>query len=211
MDEQIMYYWDYILRENKPQEPKINDYILHFALINESNNDGINKWICCDNMNKLLGLAKYLILPSIQLSRAIIKKENQSEICFGTMGYADTIEAFDDIESDIKFKEEYEVWFTELDKYNKEAELELIRNVFEDINKKVDYKDGIVLTLEVYKNIQEVGLQLIKDYEDEEMIDVLEECFNFNRYEIETMFNNLDKNKFLLKRIIPILYNLNMI
>lgn len=43
------------------------------------------------------------------------------------------------------------------------------------------------------------------------MIDVLEDCFNFNKDEIENMFNNIHKNIFLLKRIMPILYNLNMI
>lgn len=211
MDEQIIYYWDNILNNDKVQEPKSNDYIVHFALINQYEDSIINKWICCDSMNKLLGLIKYVILPSIQLSRALIKDENQSEICFGTMGYCDTIEAFNDIKSDIKFKVEYEDWFKALEKYNNEIEFDIVRSTLNDINKKVDYKEGVFLTLEVYENVKEVGLQLLKDYDEEDMIDVLEDCFNFSKDEIENMFNNLDKNIFLLKRIMPILNNLNMI
>lgn len=34
MNEQIIYYWDNVLSKDKPQEPKINDYIVHFGLIN---------------------------------------------------------------------------------------------------------------------------------------------------------------------------------
>lgn len=211
MNEQIIYYWDNVLSQGKPQEPKINDYIVHFALINQYGNSEINEWICCDSMNKLLGLVKYVILPSIQLSRAEIKNENKSKICFGTIGYADTLEVLDDIKYDIKFRSEYKDWFMELEKYNKEIELEVIKNVFDDIDEKVDYKDGIVLTLEVYKNIKEVGLQLIKDYEEQDMIEELEDTFNFSRDEIANMFNKIDENVFLIKRIMPILYNSEMI
>ena len=211
MDENLLYYWDNLLSEEKQQEPKINDYIVHFALTNQYDNNGINEWICCDSMSKLLGLLKYVILPSTQLSRAIMHNENQSEVGFGTVGYIETIELLENIKSDIKFKLEYEYWFKELEKYNSENEFESIRYIIDDINKKVDHKDGIFLTLEVYKGVKDVGLQLLKDYENEDMIDVLEDCFNFNKYEIENMFNNLDKNVFLLKRIIPILYNLNII
>lgn len=127
------------------------------------------------------------------------------------MGYVDTIEELNYIKSDIKFISEYKDWFMELEKYNKEIELEVIKNVFDDIDEKVDYKDGIVLTLEVYKNIKEAGLQLIKDYEEQDMIEELEDTFNFSRDEIENMFNKIDENVFLIKRIMPILYNLEMI
>ncbi len=211
MDEQIIYYWDNVLSEDKLQEPKINDYIVHFALINQYGNSGINEWICCDSMNKLLGLVKYVILPSIQLSRAEIKNENQSKICFGTMGYDDTLEVLDDIKYDIKFKSEYKDWFIQLEKHNEETQFEVIKNVFDDIDKKVDYEAGTVLTLEVYKNIKEVGRQLIKNYEEQNMIEELEDTFNFSIDEIENMLNKIDENVFLLKRIMPILYNLDMI
>lgn len=81
------------------------------------------KWICCDSINKLLGLVKYVILPSIQLSRAKIKNKNQSEICFGIMGYVDTIEELNYIKSNIKFISEYKDWFTQLEKHNKKLNL----------------------------------------------------------------------------------------
>lgn len=69
----------------------------------------------------------------------------------------------------------------------------------------------MVLTLEVYKNIKEVGRQLIKNYEEQNMIEELEDTFNFSIDEIENMFNKIEENVFLLKRIMPILYNLEMI
>ena len=43
------------------------------------------------------------------------------------------------------------------------------------------------------------------------MIEELEDTFNFSRDEIENMFNKIDENVFLIKRIMPILYNLEMI
>lgn len=86
------------------------------------------------------------------------------------MGYMETIETFDNLKSDMKFKVEYKDWFNKLEKYNEETKLEVVRDIINDINEKVDYKDGVLLTLEVYKNIQEVGLQLLKDYEKDDMI-----------------------------------------
>ena len=211
MDEQIIYYWDNVLDEYEPQEPKINDYIVHFVLINQYGNGGINEWICCDSMNKLIGLAKYVILPSIQLSRAIIKNDKNNNICFGTIGYDNTIELLNDIDSDTIFKSEYKEWFEKLENYTEEIKLEEIRDILNDINNKVDCKDEVLVNIEVYKNIKDVGLNLIKDYEEDGMIDILEDCFNFSKHEIENIFNNIDKNVFLLKRIMSILYNLNMI
>lgn len=38
MDEHIIYYWDKILEEDKVQEPKTNDYIIHFVLLNQYDN-----------------------------------------------------------------------------------------------------------------------------------------------------------------------------
>lgn len=211
MDKEMIYYWENKMDEIEVNEPSINDYILHFALINQHNNSGINKWICCEDINKLLGFIKYVALPSSQITRILIDKDKKEEVCVDVIGYDESLEVFEDIDSKTKFIEEYKGWFFQIEKYDKETNIEEIKATLDTITQDVDYRNGVILTLQLYKNIKEVGFKLIKDYEEEGLVDILEDCFNFSKEEIENLFNNLDENKFLLKRVIPILDNLDMI
>lgn len=211
MDENILYYWENKMHETKTQEPKINDYIVHFVLINQYSNSGVNKWICCEDIDKLLGFAKYVALSSLQITRSLVDKDKMEGICFDTVGYDASLELLEDMDSRIELIEEYKNWFSQLEGCNKETSIEEIKVIVDNITQQVDHMTGVLITFELYKNVKEVGLELIRDYEEDGLVDILEDSFNFKIDEIENLFNTLDQNKFLLKRIIPILDNLDMI
>lgn len=199
------------MHETKTQEPKINDYIVHFVLINQYSNSGVNKWICCEDIDKLLGFAKYVALSSLQITRSLVDKDKMEGICFDTVGYDASLELLEDMDSRIELIEEYKNWFSQLEGCNKETSIEEIKVIVDNITQQVDHMTGVLITFELYKNVKEVGLELIRDYEEDGLVDILEDSFNFKIDEIENLFNTLDQNKFLLKRIIPILDNLDMI
>lgn len=211
MDENILYYWENKMHETKTQEPKINDYIVHFVLINQYSNSGVNKWICCEDIDKLLGFAKYVALSSLQITRSLVDKDKMEGICFDTVGYNASLELLEDMDSRSELIEEYKNWFSQLEECNKETSIEEIKVIVDNITQQIDHMTGVLITFELYKNVKEVGLELIRDYEENGLVDILEDSFNFRIDEIENLFNTLDKNKFLLKRIIPILDNLEMI
>lgn len=213
MDENMLYYWENKMDETKTQtqEPKINDYIVHFVLINQYSNNGVNKWICCEDIDKLLGFAKYVALSSLQITRSLVDKDKMEGICFDTVGYNASLELLEDMDSRSELIEEYNHWFSQLEECNKETSIEEIKVIIDNINQRVDHMSGVLITFELYKNVKEVGLELIRDYEENGLVDILEDSFNFRIDEIENLFNTLDQNKFLLKRIIPILDNLDMI
>ena len=52
-----------------------------------------------------------------------------------------------------------------------------------------------------------IGKGLIDEYEKENMLDDLEENMSLNKNEILSMFENIDKNMFMLKRLNTYLNN----
>lgn len=210
MDEGMFYYWKNILENDEDIELKVNDYIVHLAIVDQVNGNFINEWICCDTFNKLKSLLGYVILPSVQITRALIKNDDHS-LCFDSVHYDETLDMLENINNDLKLIEEYKKWYGELEECIDSQYFNEIKSLADKISDTVDYRDGLVVEIELYEDIKSVGLELIDVYEKEGMIDVLEDIFNFSISEIKNIFNNIDKNQFLLKWIIPILDNLNMI
>lgn len=64
---------------------------------------------------------------------------------------------------------------------------------------------GIYLDLAIYKNIKSVGKALIEEYENENMLDYLEETFGVHKDDIEEVFENINENKFMQKKILSFL------
>lgn len=211
MEEQIVDYWKNKLEQEDICELKVNDYILHFAIINQKDNIGINKWFNFDSKNKLIGFIKYVAMPSIQISRAVANNEGNVGVHIDAIGYFDAVELLEVTNVKVKHIEEFENWFEGFKDYNEETDIKEIKSYIENINKAFDYRSEFLLSLDVYENIKSVGLELIKLYEEDGMIDVLEDQFNFSKEEIESIFNNVNKNIFLFKRIMSILNNSNII
>lgn len=205
-------YWNNWLQKEEVQEPKINDYILQITFINQHNSSvGINEWLCFEDINKIIGFMKYIILPSVQISRANMQIKNIEELTIDTFSFFDALDVLEEMIGSVEITDEYENWMNSLNDISNQHDFEKLATLLKDIANSVDSKDGIILTLNLHKNIKSVGFNLLKEYEEDNMLDELEESFNFSKEEIEYIFNNVDKNIFLLKRIIPILNNLNMV
>lgn len=210
MDEGMFYYWKNILENDEDIELKINNYIVHVVVVNQVKGNFINEWISCDTFNKLKSLVGYVILPSVQITRALFKHGDDS-LCFASVDYYETLELLANINNDLKLIEEYKEWYKKVEGYIDLQHFNEIKYLADKISDIVDYREGLLVEIELYEDIKSVGLELIDAYEKEGLIDMLEDAFNFSIEEIKNIFNNIDKNQFLLKRIIPILDNLNMI
>ena len=85
--------------------------------------------------------------------------------------------------------------------------IEGVKKYLELVNKYNDRNAKIFLELEFYKNVNMIGKGLIDEYEKENMLDDLEENMSLNKNEILSMFENIDKNMFMLKRLNTYLNN----
>lgn len=209
MKDQVLYYWDLALKEEH-QEPNVNDYIIHCSVVNTYFNTYENNWRCCDSIEKLIGYVKYVALPSIQLSRSLIKNKDLECVYFDTADQLETRDILRNTSTDAKLINEYNEWFDRLDGSNCNT-LDDLKEIIDDLNNRIEFKDGFVYTLEVYENVKELGKNLISSYEEMDIVDLLEEEFHFKIDQIRNIFDNYEKNAFLKKRIMDILYNLSPI
>ena len=119
----------------------------------------------------------------MRITQIDILEENEFE------GYEDAIE-------------EYKVCFEVLEKLEQDnADIKEVKEILDYINYKVDIKTGLVVNLQLYDNIKSVGTTLIKEYEEQGMLDELERTMGLKKNQILELFNNIDKNEFMLKKI----------
>ena len=57
------------------------------------------------------------------------------------------------------------------------------------------------MNLQLYENISSVGKTLISEYEEQGMLSELEDIMELKRSQIEELFNNIDNNEFMMKKI----------
>lgn len=183
-------------------------YIFKYGIYNQNSNEGNYDWVCCTSKKKLYAFIKYFILPSIQLSRTIGIKENT--VCLFVLDYDDTIaylvnSKLDDCQEHI---ETYKRWFNEIDMLEKaSAEFSEIRKYITKVCLDVDYRKYIYVELDVFENISSVGKTLIEDYEEDEVLDVLELEMEMDKEQILELFNNIDSNKFMMEKITTLMIN----
>lgn len=183
-------------------------YIFKYGIYNQNSNEGNYDWVCCTSKKKLYAFIKYFILPSIQLSRTIGIKENT--VCPFVLDYDDTIaylvnSKLDDYQEHI---ETYKRWFNEIDILEKAgAEFSEIRKYITKVCLDVDYRKHIYVELDVFENISSVGKTLIEDYEEDEVLDVLELEMEMDKEQILELFNNIDSNKFMMEKITTLMSN----
>lgn len=60
---------------------------------------------------------------------------------------------------------------------------------------------GIFSKLEFFKNVNEIGKELVKEFEDDNMLDKLENNMDLNKNQILDLFDGIDKNPFMLRRL----------
>ena len=208
MKEELIYYWKNRLNNEHNVDLKINDYIVHFFMINEVSCEGINEWINCDTFDKMESFIAFVILPSCQVSRALTEVDD-NRVCVDIASYDETIELLTAINENTQLISEYSNWYDIVESC-KEGDIRRLKDLVGHINENVEWKNGILVGIEVFENIKVAGHELIKSYEEENMIDVLEDEFDLSLEEIKNIFDTVDKNEFFQKRVMFILNNLRI-
>ena len=181
-------------------------YIFKYTISHQVSNHGNYEWVCCKSIKKLYSFIKYFILPSIQLSRTIGVKENT--VCIDVVDYEDTILYLNNpnLDNYTEHVETYKRWFDEIDKLEKkEASIDELREYIDKINLEIDYNEYIYVELELFEDISSLGNALIANYEEDGFLDILEVELKMSKDNILELFNNIDSNKFMLKKITDIL------
>ena len=208
MREQVIHYWDKVLQEDY-MEPSANDYVVRFSEVNMVCDARASNWSFCNTFQKLIGYVQYIALPSIQISRAMAEDSDISceHIYFDTSDVIETVNTLHFFNSRKEILDEYERWYNRLADLDENSDFEELKTIVKEINDEIGLGDAIFIELEVFRNIKEVGEDLITSYDEDGFLDQLEDLMNFNVEQIRHIFNNFDENPFLKKRIVHMLYN----
>lgn len=206
MNESLIDFWKKWIDGVEEIDVTTDSIILRYSMINKRSNDEVKDWVCFASKDKLYSFIKYLLVPSIQLTRSIGIKESQ--VYFDVCEYDQTIKLLETFkigsyERDI---EDYKKWFEETEILeNNKYDLENIRNFINRVSNEVANTADVFLELQLFENIKSIGNILIKQYEDENILDILESKFELSKEEINDLFESIDTNKFMLKRILVLL------
>lgn len=202
MSENLLAYWRSQLDEDKEIEITADGYMFKYIIANQYSGDVLQNWVCCTSKKKLYSFLKNIILPSISISKTVGIIENIAFL--DVMSYDETIDILSSpkIENSITEINRFKSSYDEINKLEMEdAPFDKIKEFVTKITLEVDYREGIFVEVEVFKNISDVGKELIKAYEEDGMIDVLESQIELSKVEIENLFNNITDNKFMMKKI----------
>lgn len=206
MNEDLIKYWEKWVEGEDEIDITIDGIILKYTMINKQSKDGVKDWVCFTSKEKLFSFIKYLLLPSIQISRTIGVKE--SEVYLDVCDYEKIIKLLETFKA-YNYKtaiEDYKKWLNGIDKLESEDfNFEDIQKFINKISYEIDTREAVYLELQLFKNIKSVGQDLIKEYSENNMLDVLESKFGLNKDEIIGLFESIDDNKFMLKRVTALL------
>lgn len=206
MSEDLINYWGQWIDGEEEIDFTIDGIIFKYFMVNKQSDDGVKDWVCFTSKEKLFSFIKCVLLPSIQISRTIGTKNSEVYLDVynseKTDKFLEILRAYDyEVAID-----DYKRWISEIEKIEGEDfNYETVRNFIASINDEVENGEAIFLELQLFKNIKCVGEELIKEYEDHNMLDVLESKFELNKNEITGLFRSIDDNKFMIKRITSLL------
>jgi hypothetical protein len=206
MSKSLINFWEKWIDGEDDIDVTADGMILKYSMINRKSNDGVKYWVCFDSKDKLFSFIKYLLLPSIQITRSIGIRD--SEVYLDVCDYDKTIKLLETfkINGYEQAIGDYKRWLEEIEVIeNNEYNFERIRGFINKISSEVNIHEDTFLELHLFQNIRSVGNLIIKQYEDDNMLDILESKFELSKDEIEDLFERIDNNKFMLKKIIVLL------
>ena len=182
----LIYYWQNFLANQDDVSLKPNAYVIKFCIVNKYSYDYYCNWYSFAKVEKLISFLKCVVIPSTYITKAFGKDENTI--------FLDALDKYECMD-----------FLSRVEKFN--LGIEGVKKYLELINKYNDKNSKIFLELEFYKNVNMIGKGLIDEYEKENMLDDLEENMALNKNEILSMFENIDKNMFMLKKLNTYLNN----
>ena len=202
MGDNLIPYWEAWLQDEIEIPMNKDGYVINYSIINMVSSEGVGEWLCCNTLKKVCSFIKFVLLPSVIITKVIGKNENQ--VYLDVSNYQETIDMLEECEFD-GYKEaieEYTSCFQELEMLEKDnASWQDIKKLLDYINYSIDIQEGILVNLQLYKNISSVGKTLIREYEEQDMLAELEDIMELKKKEIEELFDNIDNNEFMMKKI----------
>lgn len=202
MGENLIPYWEAWLSDEIEIPISCDGFIINYSMINCKSKQGVGDWLCCNSKKKVFSFIKFVLLPSVIISKNIGVQENQ--VYLDVSSFEETIDILEENEFEgyEDAIEEYKVCFEVLEKLEQDnADIKEIKEILDYINYKVDIKTGLLVNLQLYDNIKSVGTTLISEYEEQGMLSELENSMGLKKNEILELFQNIDKNEFMLKKI----------
>lgn len=204
----LVYYWQNFLANQDDISLRPNAYVIKFCIVNKYSYDYYCNWYSFASVEKLISFLKYVAIPSTYITKAFGKTEKTIFLDaldkYDCLEYLEMSKAFDKLDLLKMANREYD-FLNRVEKCN--LGIEGIKKYLELINKFNDRGSKVFLELEFYKNVNQIGKGLIDEYEKENMLEDLEENMSLNKSQILSMFENIDKNMFMLKKLNTYLNN----
>ena len=204
----LVYYWENYLskQEDICIEPK--DYVLKFSLVNGYSNNYFSNWYSFEDTEGVIGFLKYVVIPSAYVTKLFGKEEENVFIDaideYEIMELAEESSAINKRELIKKMNKEYD-FITRIDKYDFGEDG--IKRFVELVEKNNRGNSKIFADVEFYKNVNEIGRSLVEEYEKEDMLDSLEKNMSLSKNQILNMFEHIDQNVFMMKKLNTYLNN----
>lgn len=197
----LIYYWqNYLInQDNIYIEP--DAYVLKFSLVNSYSRDFLCNWYSFKSAQELVSFIKFVVIPSSYITKVFGKEEDT--IFLDALDDYETIDLIEEAEYHEKvdilreIRHDYEM----LTKLNKSFSVEKFKKFISIINKRSNITFGIFSRLEFFENVNEIGRELIKEFEDDDMLEELESHMDLKKNQILALFDGIDKNPFMLKRL----------
>ncbi|OWZ84099.1 hypothetical protein [Natranaerobius trueperi] len=205
MSQNSIYYWQNFLEKDEVSGVKPDSYILNFHIVNQNTNDIYYEWFSFENEKELLGFIKYVALPSAYYSRTIGKEKDELIVSPDT--YDGVLELLNNAEVDENEINNFKEDFSLVEDIENDFSLEQLEKFSDSFHSHLDIYGIVFAGLYVHENIKKLGEQLIKDYEEEGMIDELERQMELGKDDIIDLFSNIENNPFMLRKINEFLSN----
>jgi hypothetical protein len=202
----LIAYWRNWVKNNEDISITIDGYILKYSMVNQFSNIGVRNWVCCISKKKLCSFIKYLLLPSVIITKYIGIEEQ--EVYFDVCEYHEAIQIleYSKVNGYEKAIETFCTWYEEIEELEeKGSDFESLRSFINKVSMEVDYRPSLYINLELFENIKLLGKTLIKEYENQEMLNILENITKLKKEELENLFENIDENEFMLKKMTTLL------
>ena len=197
----LIYYWQNYLINQENMEFKPDAYVLKVSLVNSYSRDYFCNWYSFKCIQELISFIKYVLIPSTYITKVFGKEEDT--IFLDALDDYETIDLIEENENREKYdilreiRHDYEM----INSLKNNFTLEKLKRFINITNSRGNAMFGIFSKLEFFKNVNEIGKELVKEFEDDNMLDELESHMDLKKNQILALFDGIDKNPFMLKRL----------
>ena len=197
----LIYYWQNYLTNQDNIDIKPDSYVLKFALINSYSRDFFCNWYSFKSPQELIGFIRFVVIPSTYITKAFGREENT--IFLDALDDYETIDLIEENENSDKYNilKEINYDYEMVKSLKSNFTLEKLKKFINITNARTNATFEIFSKLEFFTNVNEIGKELVKEFEDDDMLDGLESHMDLNKKQILALFDGIDKNPFMLKRL----------